>query len=255
MHRPGGWAAVGLYAAIVGLAIANAASTLDERTLRSLIVMDDRQAASVAVEQIDWLPGGGMIISGWERWPDLPTLVAFEADVRLPAALRPLQFFPRFAISPDGHRLTCWHRIGEGMEAQAQLTTVDLATGNVSSLGSPQRFLSAGKLVHATPDTVIAACQPEGGGILLYKAGNGRCRVLARLEDMVYDDLTAEPDGEHVVVVCAGQPKRYYRINWRAGVWAEVEPSLYSGHAGEALPPGVGFDAAAGRLFRMVGDA
>ncbi len=240
-------------AGIIGARLVAAAPVLGVHDLRRLIVMEDRPVAAMAVEQVQWLGPGGMVVSGWHSWPDQPALVAFDAPATIPLALRPLHFFPRFVISPDGARLTFWHRVSDEMAGEAQLTSIDLATGTVTPLGTSRSFLSGGRLVTTGNGAIIAACQPEGGGTLLFKAERGQCEVLARFDGEICDDLIAEPDGDHVLMVCAAQPPKCYRINWRAGVWAEVDASLYSAAAPGSLPPSVVFDAAAGRIVRIVG--
>jgi hypothetical protein len=127
-----------MYAGLVCAGEVLAGPVLGRQDLRRLIVMEDRPVAAISAEQLEWLGQGGMVIGGWHRWPDQPALVTVDAPAMLPQLFSPLHFFPRFALSPDGLRLTCWQRVGEGVAGQTQLTTVDLATGAVTSMGAPQ---------------------------------------------------------------------------------------------------------------------
>ncbi|HUS81165.1 MAG TPA: hypothetical protein VM283_07850 [Armatimonadota bacterium] len=231
---------------------ARAAPTLGSNELRSLIVMEDRAVTPVAVEQLQWLGQGGIIASGWYRWPDQPALAGFEIGGAMPPALKPVHFFPRFGLSPDGGSLVTWHRLSDQVGGQAQLTLVDLVTGNITPLGSPQVFLSAGRIVTPAPGVAIAAVQPEGGGTILLKGQRGSCEALVRFDGQTCEDLVAEPDGDHVIAVCSDTARRCYRINWRAGVWAEVEAARYEACRPTVLPPSVQLDQSTGRLVRLV---
>jgi len=71
-------------AALLCVPAAWPAPQLSRDTLRRLIVMEDVEAASLVAEQVEWLAGGGMLVSGWQRWPDKPAFAAFDCpDVRL----------------------------------------------------------------------------------------------------------------------------------------------------------------------------
>ena len=244
----------GLLAVLVCAGGVFAAPVLGRQDLRRLIVMEDRSMAAVSAEQVEWLGPGGMVSGGWHRWPDQPALLTVDAPAVLPQLFSPLHFFPRFALSPDGLRLSCWQRVGEGVVGQTQLTTVDLVTGAVTGMGAPQVFLSGGKLVSVGSGVVIAACQAEGGGTLLFRAEGDACDLLARFDGVVCEDLLAEADGDHVLVSCAGDPPRCYRVNWRAGVWAEVDSARYETARVDGLPASVLFDAPTGRLMRVMTD-
>ena len=239
-------------AALLCVPAAWPAPQLSGDALRRLIVMEDVEAASLVAEQVEWLAGGGMLVSGWQRWPDKPAFAAFDCpDVRLPAQLRPAEFFPYFALLPPSNLLAYWRSAGPG--ADCQLTPVDLRTGVIAPLGQPRTFASTGRLVTLGDGTVIASCQPEGGGGLLLKTGrDGRSTVLAEFGGQVCDGLVVEPDGQHVVAKCVGETEHYYRISVLDGLQAEVVASHYELYDYNCLPAGVQVDDQS-RLVRTVG--
>lgn len=239
-------------AALVCAQAAWAAPQLGGDTLRRLTVMEDVEAASLVTEQIEWLGGGGMIVSGWQRWPDKPAFACFNCpELRLPAQLRPVEFFPHFALLPHTNLLVYWRSAGPG--ADCQLTAVDLRTGVVTPLGHPRAFASAGRLVMLADGTVIASYQPEGGGCVLIRVRrDGSSTVLAEFEGQVCDGLILEPGGRHVVAKCVGETERYYRIQVADGVQAEVVASHYELYHRNCLPAGVRVDDES-RLIRTVG--
>ncbi len=232
------------------------APRLDEQSIRRLIVMEDVAAAPLLAEQIGWLEPGGIVVSGWERWPDQPALVCFDCHgLGLPQAPRPLSFFPFFALSPSCDRLAYWRRPTEQEQAGGQLMAVDLPSRTAAPLGGPASFASAGPLVMLADGTVIASYQSEGGDSVLVKVSpEGAKQTLAEFGQEVCEGLALEPEGTYVLARCAGEQRHCYRIDVAAGVWAEVEPQRCELHdpARAGLPIGVRLDSEDG-LVRDVG--
>ena len=245
---------------------------LDEQSIRRLVVMEDVAAAPLLAEQIGWLEPGGIVVSGWERWPDQPALVCFDCHgLGLPQAPRPLSFFPFFALSPSCDRLAHWRRPAEQEQAGGQLMAVDLPSRTAAPLGEPASFASAGPLVMLADGTVIASYQSEGGDSVLVKVSpEGAQQTLAEFGQEVCEGLALEPEGSaaaggaaavqpqrtYVLARCAGEQRHCYRIDVAAGVWAEVEPQRCELHdpLRAGLPIGVRLDSEDG-LVRDVGGA
>lgn len=243
--RPPHLAVVIAIATCAGLTGPAPGASLDATTLRRLIVMDDREVAPVQAARLDWA-GRTLVMGGWERWPDLPAILAHGPVVAAPAFPAPAHP-PIFGVTADPPAIISWTRGAEGGVLPASLR---LADGRLTLLDPAVIAAAPGPLVVQPDGSIIAAC-PLAEGVTEVRrliAGTPSV-VLARLPAPTCEALIRTPAGD-LCALCPGDPPHAWRIDPATGLWAEV--ALADAPTTSDLPPLFALDRGARRLVRNV---
>lgn len=220
-------------------------ASLDATVLRRLIIMDDREVAPVQAARLDWA-GRTLVIGGWERWPDLPVILAHGPDAAaasFPDAAHP----PIFAVTTDPPTIVSWTRGAEGGVLPAALR---LSDGRLTLLDPQVTAGAPGPLVVQPDGSVVAACSlAEGVTEIRWLRAGRPSVVLARLQHPTCDLLVTDASGD-IYATCPGDPPQAWRIDADDGLWAEIAPEQVP--VPRELPAPFAVDHAARRLVREV---
>jgi len=235
--------AIGICANLTGAALG---ASIDAAVLRRLIVMDDREVAPVQAARLDWA-GRALVIGGWERWPDLPVILAHGPDVTAPSFPAPAHP-PLFCVSAAPPAIISWTRGAEGGVLPASLR---LSDGRLTLLDPAIIAPVPGPLIAQPDGSVVAACPLAEGVTEVRRLREGTASVLlARLPQPTCEALIDAAGGGDIWALCSGDPPRAWRIDPGAGVWAEA--ALEQAPRTDGLPPPFALDRAARRLVRVV---
>lgn len=229
-----------------GLTDAALGASFDATTLRRLIVMDDREVAPVQATRLDWADRT-LVIGGWERWPDLPVILAHGPDATLtnfPAPAHP----PIFTVTANPPTVISWTR---GVEGGVLPASLRLSDGRLTLLDPALIVTIPGPLVAQPDGSVVAACSLAEGVTEVRRLRAGTPSVLlARLPAPTCEALIPTPTGD-LCALCPGDPPQAWRLDPASGLWAEV--TLDQVPTGRDLPAPFAFERVARRLVREVG--
>jgi hypothetical protein len=200
------WAAFILSAT---LALAGPALALDKFGFRQLVVLADEPVADLAVDSVAWLPDGrGLVVGGWEQWPQKPTVRALPAAGAAVALERVAT--PRFALSPSGTEIAYWASTGGDW---VQLSLVPLTGGQPRYIGEPRKLTPAMHLAWPSDLTLITLTQAKD--VCRAEAINlatGAARPLVEVQGGQWVRLRTWP-GAEPIAVWADQERKCFRLS------------------------------------------
>lgn len=197
-----------LLALLAGIA-AGPALALDVSQFRQMLVLQDDFVAELLVDSAAWLSDGrGLVLGGWERWPEAPAVLVAPHGARTVALERPAS--PQFALSPDGKQIAYWVATGGGW---CQLGVTAVTGGPPKYVGEPLRIGPAMHLAWPSQYTLLALLQD--GGDCTANAINiaaGSSRPLVQVQGGQWTRLRHWP-GWDPVAVWVGDSKKCFRLS------------------------------------------
>ncbi len=182
---------------------------LDNAQFRQLIVLDDEYVADVLVDRADWLPDArGLVLGGWENWPDKPAIVIAPDEGQAVKLDRPAT--AHFALSPSGREIAYWVATGG---VWTQLAVVPLHGGRARYIGEPRRVNSAMHLAWPSAYTLCTLIQDQQTSVAYaINAATGAARPLVQVEGGQWARLRAW-SGWDPIAVWVGEDKKCFRLS------------------------------------------
>jgi hypothetical protein len=193
----------------IAVTLATPALALDKSGFRQLMVLADEPLADLAVDSVAWLPDGrGLVVGGWEQWPQRPTVRV------IPAAGAPVTLervaTPRFALSPAGTEVAYWAVSGGDW---VQLALVPVTGGQPRYVGDPRKLTAAMYLAWPSDFTMIALTQPKDTCLAeAINVATGALQPLVQVDGGQWVRLYSWPSADPIAV-WADRERKCFRLS------------------------------------------
>lgn len=185
------------------------ALALDKLGFRQLMVLTDEPLADLAVDAVAWLPDGrGLVVGGWEQWPQKPTVRVLPATG--PAVSLERAATARFALSPTGREIAYWALSGGDW---VQLAMVPITGGQPRYIGEPRKLTAAMHLAWPSDSTLIALTQPKDTCLAeAIDVATGSARPLVEVQGGQWVRIRTWPAADPIAV-WADQERKCFRLS------------------------------------------
>ncbi len=219
------------------------ALALTDEALGRLIITDDRPVTNSFVSRVEWLGDGKrIIVGGWQQWPNMPTVIAVMADgAVVPVAAGVAN--EHFAVSPDGTRVACWCKVGNG--DMAQLAVAAPGQGPPTPIGPPVPAAQAMHIAWVSSDApgtewlvYILAEPQDAGGIYALSPTGVPARKLLQVSSGWWAGLFPFDGPDEILAKWLSKPPLCFRVNMRTGQWAKTDDFWVQSHPLPSKGPG-----------------
>ena len=235
-HRHGPVRSAGRLLACVALILAGRATTfaLSDQDIGQLVILDDQPVMDAFVDRVEWLGDGQrFILGGWEQWPNKPMVLVVLPDGAVAAITEVAN--QHFALAPDGQRVLCWRKVGNG--DAAQLVAATAGRGGATAVAPPVPAQQAMHVFWAGSQDndawlLYALSEPDDkGGLYAIAPTGGAPKKVLQMTAGYWLGLMPADNPEDVIAVWAAKEPLCYRLNPRADMSVQVEPYWGRAHA------------------------
>ena len=235
-HRHGPMRSAGCLLACVVLVLGGrvAGFALSDLDIGQLVILDDQPVMDAFVDRVDWLGDGQrFILGGWEQWPNKPMVLVVLPDGAVAAITEVAN--QHFALAPDGSRVLCWRKVGNG--DAAQLVAATAGRGGATPVCPPVPASQAMQVFWAGSQDndawlMYALSEPgDKGGLYAIAPSGGAPKKILQMTAGYWLGLAPADNTEDVIAMWAGKQPTCYRLNPRAEMSVQVEPYWGRAHA------------------------